>query len=157
MSPAPVRVLLVDDDEDDFIITRDLIAEIGRSRYRLDWISDYATALATLQRHEHDVCLLDYRLGEKTGLDLNGVMLNLQSMLPQMLGEQINLEFRCQPDLPLVAADATMTEQILMNLAVNAPDSMPGGGTFSVETSAVEIPIALARQNPDARAGGSFV
>jgi DNA-binding response OmpR family regulator len=70
MSPAPVRVLLVDDDEDDFIITRDLIAEIGRSRFRLDWISDYATALATLQRQEHDVCLLDYRLGEKTGLDL---------------------------------------------------------------------------------------
>jgi len=431
MSPAPVRVLLVDDDEDDFIITRDLIAEIGRSRFRLDWISDYATALATLQRQEHDVCLLDYRLGEKTGLDLirqtrrlplcppmilltgrgdqeldleamqagaadylvkgqcsarhldramryaiehkraeeslrrerdlilrimgtspvgivvadrtgritfanhcaetalgltkeaveqricsvldwsvaddeglplagqprplqqllahgrpvldvchtmelaggrrlvlstnatplfdaagkndgmvvtveditgrlaleaqlrqsqkmevvgqlaagvahdinniltiiqghtglllqgapanspavkslqqidaasdraasfvrhllmfsrkqavqtrvldlNEVMHNLQSMLPQLLGEQIHLEFHCPPELPLVAADATMTEQIVMNLAVNARDAMPGGGTLSVETSAVEIPIALARQNPDARAG----
>ena len=86
-------------------------------------------------------------------LDLNSVLQNLQSMLPQMLGEQITLKLCCQPDLPLVAADASMTEQIVMNLAVNARDAMPRGGTLQVETSAVEIPVALARQNPDAHPG----
>jgi signal transduction histidine kinase/FixJ family two-component response regulator len=86
-------------------------------------------------------------------LDLNGVLQNLQSMLPQMLGEQITLKLCCQPDLPKVAADASMTEQIVMNLAVNARDAMPRGGTLQVETSAVEIPVALARQNPDAHPG----
>ena len=70
MSDTAVRVLLVDDDEDDYIITRDLVAQIGNPSYRLDWINDYDAALAALQRREHDICLLDYRLGERTGLEL---------------------------------------------------------------------------------------
>ena len=86
-------------------------------------------------------------------IDVNAVLQNLQSMLPQMLGEQITLQLSCQAGLPLVAADASMTEQIVMNLAVNARDAMPRGGTLDIETTAVEIPVALARQNPDAHAG----
>lgn len=70
MSQAPVKVLLVDDDEDDFVITRALISEIGGDRYQLDWLDNYADALAAIQRREPDICLLDYRLGEQTGLDL---------------------------------------------------------------------------------------
>ena len=70
MSDTAVRVLLVDDDEDDYIITRDLVAQIGNPPYRLDWINNYDAALAALQRREHDICLLDYRLGERTGLEL---------------------------------------------------------------------------------------
>ncbi len=89
-------------------------------------------------------------------LDLNAVLQNLQSMLTPMLGEQIALELCCQPGLPLVAADSSMTEQIVMNLAVNARDAMLQGGTLHVETFAVDIPAELARQNPDARAG-SFI
>jgi PAS domain S-box-containing protein len=86
-------------------------------------------------------------------IDLNNVLRNLQSMLPQMLGERITLKFTCQSGLPMVAADASMTEQIVMNLAVNARDAMPNGGILDVETTMVEIPVALARQNPDARPG----
>src|SRR5580698_5601060 len=85
-------------------------------------------------------------------LDLNAVLQNLQSMLTPMLGEQITLELCCQPGLPLVAADSSMTEQIVMNLAVNARDAMVRGGTLHIETFAVEIPVELARQNPSARA-----
>ena len=70
MSDSAVRVLLVDDDEDDYIITRDLVSQIGNPPYRLDWVDKYDAALAALQRREHDVCLLDYRLGERTGLEL---------------------------------------------------------------------------------------
>jgi len=89
-------------------------------------------------------------------LDLNSVLHNLESMLTPMLGEQIALELCCQPGLPLVAADSSMTEQIVMNLAVNARDAMLHGGTLHIETFAVDIPAELARQNPDARAG-SFI
>jgi diguanylate cyclase (GGDEF)-like protein/PAS domain S-box-containing protein len=72
-SGEPIRVLLVDDDEDDHLLTRDLLAEIteiGRERYRLDWEPDYGAALAAMCDRTHDVYLLDYHLGGRTGLEL---------------------------------------------------------------------------------------
>ena len=66
----PVRVLLIDDDRDDFLLTRDLFGEMPAGRYRLDWVADYDSGLAAIREGKHDVYLLDFRLGEKTGLDL---------------------------------------------------------------------------------------
>ena len=66
-----VRVLLVEDDEDDYLLTRDLLAEIdGGGRYTLDWARTYEAALEMLSRGSHDVCLLDHRLGARTGIEL---------------------------------------------------------------------------------------
>ncbi|MBO0698909.1 MAG: hybrid sensor histidine kinase/response regulator, partial [Zavarzinella sp.] len=65
-----VGVLLIDDDRDDFLLTRGVFAEIPGGRYRLDWVADYEAGLAAVRRDEHDVYLLDYHLGEKSGLDL---------------------------------------------------------------------------------------
>lgn len=65
-----VKILLVDDDEDDFIITRDLLAQITDWRFDLDWVANYAAALEEIKHGRHDVYLLDYHLGERTGLDL---------------------------------------------------------------------------------------
>ncbi|HJQ31250.1 MAG TPA: EAL domain-containing protein [Pyrinomonadaceae bacterium] len=70
MDTQPIRVLLVDDDEDDYVMTRDLLAELGRGAFLLDWVSSYEEARAAVVRGEHDVYLLDYRLGERSGLDL---------------------------------------------------------------------------------------
>jgi signal transduction histidine kinase len=70
MADAPVRVLLVDDDEDDYIITRNLISEIKDRRYQLKWVDNYDSALEILRHPDHDICLLDYRLGSRTGLEL---------------------------------------------------------------------------------------
>ena len=60
--PAPERlaVLLVEDDEDDFVITRDLLAGQSRTRFDLEWIANYDEARRAI----------DYRLGARTGLDL---------------------------------------------------------------------------------------
>ena len=41
MTDAPVKVLLVDDDEDDYVITRDLISQIRERRYQLEWVNSY--------------------------------------------------------------------------------------------------------------------
>lgn len=70
MPHLPVKVLLVDDDEDDFIITRDLFAECDHGRFELEWRATYATAWETLRQARHDVYLVDYRLGEQHGLEL---------------------------------------------------------------------------------------
>jgi diguanylate cyclase (GGDEF)-like protein/PAS domain S-box-containing protein len=70
MNQEIIRVLLVDDDEDDFVIVRDLLAEIQDVRYKLEWTSTYNTALHFIAQKKYDVCLFDYCLGEENGLNL---------------------------------------------------------------------------------------
>lgn len=65
-----IRILLIDDDEDEYLLTRDLIADIPGGRYTLAWESEFDAALAAICRGEFDVYLIDFRLGAKTGLDL---------------------------------------------------------------------------------------
>ena len=74
-------------------------------------------------------------------------------MLPRMLGEHITLQARCSPDLPRIAADIAMVEQIVMNLAVNARDAMPKGGKVLIETAAVEIDASYVLLHPEAHPG----
>jgi PAS domain S-box-containing protein len=65
-----VRVLLIEDDEDDYLLVREMFAEIKARRFHIDWIQDSAAGLEAMVRNEHDVVLLDYRLGAETGIDL---------------------------------------------------------------------------------------
>jgi PAS domain S-box-containing protein len=67
---TPIRVLLVEDDEDDFVLTRDTLRSIGQGRAVLTWVSTGEQALPALLSGAHDVCLMDYRLGPVTGLEL---------------------------------------------------------------------------------------
>lgn len=81
----PIKVLLVDDDEEDYILTRDLLFEIDRHRYRLDWVSDYGPALEAIGRGQHEVYLIDYYLGERNGLQLLGEALLIGCRAPIIL------------------------------------------------------------------------
>ena len=65
-----LRVLIADDDEDDYILTRDLLLRIGRPRFQLDWTPTYEGALEAIERNQHDVYLFDYHLGHADGLQL---------------------------------------------------------------------------------------
>ena len=66
----PLLILLIDDDEDGFLITRGLLAQVKSACYQLKWVSTYETGLEELRHKRHDVCLLDYRLGARDGLEL---------------------------------------------------------------------------------------
>ena len=66
----PVRVLLVDDDRGDYLITRDLLADIPTASFQLNWIPKYEDALETICRGGYDIYLIDYQLGDRTGLEL---------------------------------------------------------------------------------------
>jgi len=61
---------LVDDDEDDYLITCDLLSDVEGTSYNLDWVSNYEEALKVISHNRHDIYLLDYRLGAHSGLDL---------------------------------------------------------------------------------------
>jgi signal transduction histidine kinase len=63
-------VLIADDDEDDYILTRDLLMRIGRPRFQLDWTPSYDGALQAIELNQHDVYLFDYHLGHADGLEL---------------------------------------------------------------------------------------
>jgi two-component system, cell cycle response regulator len=70
MHDAAVRVLLVEDDEDDYVLTRALLAEGFGARVSLVWASTRAAGLERLTHDTFDVALLDYNLGSETGVDV---------------------------------------------------------------------------------------
>lgn len=67
---AVIKLLLIEDDEDDFIITRDLLEDTNFGDYNLDWENSIDAAKAALAGNTHDVCLLDYSLGAEDGVSL---------------------------------------------------------------------------------------
>lgn len=70
MNAAPLRVLVVDDDEDDFVLIRDLLNDAPDSHYAFDWCATPQEGLDELRKGAHDVYLVDYLLGPSSGLDL---------------------------------------------------------------------------------------
>ena len=70
MKERKIRVLLIEDDEDDYTLVRDLLSEVPHVKYEVQWAPNYEEALKEIETPAHDVCLLDYRLGERNGLDL---------------------------------------------------------------------------------------
>ncbi|GAA0571914.1 PAS domain S-box protein [Paractinoplanes ferrugineus] len=73
-------------------------------------------------------------------LDLNQVIDDVQQLLRRSIGEHIDLHVELDPHLWPIMADPGQIEQILVNLAVNARDAMPGGGTLSVHTRNMDLP-----------------
>jgi len=65
-----VKVILVEDDEDDFVLAQDLFAEMPGKRFALDWARSFEAGLKMMTLNQHDVCLVDYRLGARNGVDL---------------------------------------------------------------------------------------
>jgi two-component system cell cycle sensor histidine kinase/response regulator CckA len=86
-------------------------------------------------------------------LDLNDVVADLHTMLRRVINEDIGFEIRAQPDLDRVKADPSQIEQLLVNLAVNARDAMPRGGTLRIVTANVVLDSQFARQHQGAVPG----
>ncbi len=63
-------MLLVDNDEDEYVLINDLLEDIEGTNFELEWVDTYEAGLERMLRGDHDICLLDYHLGEQNGLDL---------------------------------------------------------------------------------------
>jgi CheY-like chemotaxis protein len=81
-------------------------------------------------------------------LDLNDVVRNVEQLLRRSIGEHVELNTSLAPALWRVFADPGQIEQVLLNLAVNARDAMPGGGTLTIDTQNVEVDDDFAAARP---------
>ena len=65
-----IRIAIIEDDEDDFLIIKDYISDIEGKSFLVDWFSDYQAAIDAIKNKEYHLYFVDYFLGHKTGLDL---------------------------------------------------------------------------------------
>ena len=120
-------------------------------RAMLEGIVDAGKRAASLNRQ-----LLTFsrrQVVEPRVLDINVVVVEAERMLGRLIGEDIRLVTLLDPALACVKADAGQIGQVIMNLAVNARDAMPTGGTLTIETANVELDDAMAARHPDAAPG----
>jgi diguanylate cyclase (GGDEF)-like protein/PAS domain S-box-containing protein len=82
MNHSRLRILVVDDDEDDYFLTHAILADVYGDQIDVDWVSSYEAAVETLLSSRHGLCLLDYNLGARTGLDLLREVLSRGSRTP---------------------------------------------------------------------------
>jgi len=86
-------------------------------------------------------------------LDLNDVVASSEKMLRRLIGEDIDVKTELSSDPLTVMIDPGQLEQVMMNLAVNARDAMPGGGRLTLETESVTLDAEYAREHWPAHAG----
>jgi len=96
-------------------------------------------------------------ISELRVLDLNESVKNLQTMLVRLLGTNIQVIVRSEPELGCVRADPHQVEEMLVNLAVNARDAMPMGGQLFIETSNITLDADFCRQHDTDLAPGEYV
>ncbi|QEL17624.1 PAS domain S-box protein [Limnoglobus roseus] len=120
---------------------RDLIGEIKQAG---DRAADLTRQLLAFSRQQ---------LLRPRPLALNDEVAGVAQMLRRVIGEDVALVLRPGPALPSVRADRGQVGQVLMNLAVNARDAMPTGGTLTIGTSAVTLEAATTRDGEAVRPG----
>lgn len=84
-SDKKIKILIVDDDEDDFFITSELITEIDPNMFQIEWTYRYKEALEHIEHQKHDIYFIDFFLGGKTGLDLLKDAVKYDSDVPMIL------------------------------------------------------------------------
>ncbi len=86
-------------------------------------------------------------------LSVNTVLRDMDPILRRVLNESITVEWILDPDTGNILADVTQIEQVLLNLAANARDAMPGGGTITFESHNVQLDQVSAGGDPPAEPG----
>jgi two-component system cell cycle sensor histidine kinase/response regulator CckA len=123
----------------------------SRARRDLEGIQKAATHGASLTRQ-----LLAFsrrQVMELAVIDLGVLVRDLVPILERLLGEDVETSVRCDPNLRQVKVDRGQLEQVVMNLAVNARDAMPDGGTLTIEVRNVMLDLAYVRDHTYAHPG----
>ena len=112
-----IKVLLIEDDEDDYFLAKGYFKEIVGQKFQIDWASTYDSGLQGLLKQQHDIYLVDYRLGAQNGIDLLRIAIKQDCKAPIILltgqGEhEIDLE-AMKAGASAVGAAAFLSEQAL--------------------------------------------
>ncbi len=86
-------------------------------------------------------------------LELNGIVTDMGKMLPRLIGEHIEYSFSPGAGLASIKADPSQIEQVILNLAVNARDAMPNGGSLAVRTQNIDVNETEAASRPPMQPG----
>src|SRR6185295_4407741 len=70
MGRSPIRVLLIEDEQTDYLLTRRMLSSVERQTFELEWADSWQSGIEAIRRCAHDVCLLDFRIGGGDGLEL---------------------------------------------------------------------------------------
>ncbi len=86
---APIKILIIDDDEDDFFITSEYLKQIQEYQLQIDWCYKFNEALEHLKERKYDIFFVDYRLGARTGLDFlkEAVRLDVEEPIVLLTGK----------------------------------------------------------------------
>jgi PAS domain S-box-containing protein len=147
------NVLTVIRAQTEFLLT-DLAAEDPRRADVME-IQGAADRAATFTRQ-----LLAFsrrQLLQPVVLELNEVVTGMEMMVRRLVGEDVVLVIKLNPEIPRVWADPGQLQQVILNLAVNARDAMPRGGTLLIETAVIELDEHYPRQHPTAKPGTHVV
>ena len=104
----PIRILLIDDDEDCFVITRAQLAKISGKQFILSWVDNFEDARQAFQRREHDVYLVDYHLGAHDGLELLREAIAVECRVPIIM-----LTGQADPEIDLQAMKAGAADYLV--------------------------------------------
>lgn len=85
LTQRQIKLLIIDDDEDDFLIIADYLKEIDSTKFIIGWCNNYTSAVKEIKSGAHDIYLVDYRLGNQTGLGLLKETVHQQSNKPIIL------------------------------------------------------------------------
>jgi len=123
-----------------------------------DTFHDYLGEIIKAAEHSRDITqqLLAFSRNEIIAprqVDLNDLIRKTHKTLLRLIGEDVRLKLTLPDGLGPVLIDPAQINQIVMNLAVNARDAMPSGGTLSLETRNLRLDAAYCQKNPEARPG----
>jgi two-component system, cell cycle sensor histidine kinase and response regulator CckA len=110
----------------------DLRADIGEIRAAADRAAGITRRLLAFSRRQ----VLQMQV-----IELNAIVAGVESMLRRLIGDQISLQLRLGPEVGRVKTDPAQIEQVIINLALNARDAMPEGGSLKIETDVLRLDV----------------
>jgi two-component system cell cycle sensor histidine kinase/response regulator CckA len=122
--------------------------QISRKIEHIDRAADRATALTRQLLAFSRMQVLQPR-----AINLNSIVEDMGNLLPRLIGEDIELVIRPTAALGTIRADGSQMEQVIMNLAVNARDAMPGGGKLVIETDNADLDHSYSAGHPVVKPG----